>query len=286
MPLFFILSGMVASLSRDRNTTLYAWTFIKKRFVQLVLPFFVWGLIITPMIIHQTNTIHAYSQIVINLLKHPDTGLWFLIVLFCIQIYYFIACLIGNLLKRKRMKTGGDVIGILVVLSALAIIIRYMGASQYFSLQYTLMFFLGSFLLKSHIFDKTLVNAILFLMFGIIVPYYDFASSSIIFRVVTALFASLPIIHICKLITETNEKTYPFLYKSFLIFGRHSLEIYATHICLILGFSQRIEIKSLNPMALCLLLSVISFFLCYLITIFSSVLCKNRYLALLLYGKQ
>lgn len=285
MPLFFILSGMVASLSKDGYTVQYTWGFIRKRFVQLALPFFIWGLIITPIIVYQINDIHAYKKIAIDLLRYPDTGLWFLIVLFCIQIYFFAACLIGNILKRIHIKMG-DIIGMLVVLSVLAIVTKYLGTSQYLSLQYTIMFFIGTLLLKFRILDNKLMNTILFLIFGIIVPYYNFTSSSTIFRVFIALFASLPIMHICKLIVEAQERKYPFLYKSFLNFGKHSLEIYATHICIILGFSQRIEIKCLNPMALFLLLFIIAFFLCYLITILSSILCKNKYIALLLYGKQ
>lgn len=280
MPLFFILSGMVASLSRERNTALYAWKFIKRRFRQLALPFFIWGLIFTPLVFKQSHGIYDYSLMAISLLKHPDEGLWFLIVLFCIQIYYYIACLIGNLLKRFNMKFSGDIIGMFFVLSVLTIVTRYIGTSQYISLQYTLMFFVGCFILKFRILDNAFINAILLLIFAIIVPYYDFISSPTIFRIFTGIFASLPIIHICKVTAESSGRVSPFLN-----FGRHSLEIYATHYCIILGFKQGIRIESLSPIALCLLLFILSCVLCYLITQFSSILCKNKYLALFLYGK-
>ena len=68
MPLFMFISGYVSYSSN------YKWTSIKRRFIQLIVPFVAWSML--------SMTLSGnYS---LNWLTRPDTSLWFLWVLFWI----------------------------------------------------------------------------------------------------------------------------------------------------------------------------------------------------------
>lgn len=87
MPLFFILSGMVTNLKLGSVEELCQK--VKSRFLQLVVPFVLWGGILSLFIIRQSF---------FNIFIEPDTSLWFLLVLFEI---YVISIITFFLLGRK-----------------------------------------------------------------------------------------------------------------------------------------------------------------------------------------
>ena len=87
MPLFFILSGMVTKLKLGSVEELCQK--VKSRFLQLVVPFVLWGGILSLFIIRQSF---------FNIFIEPDTSLWFLLVLFEI---YVISIITFFLLGRK-----------------------------------------------------------------------------------------------------------------------------------------------------------------------------------------
>ena len=72
MPLFMFISGFV-SYKRE-----YHWTSIKRRFIQLVIPFIAWAMV----------SMSLKDNWNIDWLTTPDTALWFLWVLFWIGSYY------------------------------------------------------------------------------------------------------------------------------------------------------------------------------------------------------
>ena len=91
MPLFFFLSGYVT-----RNN----WTYIefvqttKKRILQLLIPFIVWGIFMN--LVRHDEPIYGF-------LIHPDHGLWFLFHLLLITIY----CNTISLVSDKFLIGGG-----------------------------------------------------------------------------------------------------------------------------------------------------------------------------------
>lgn len=85
MPLFFMLSGMVTRPIFSNNSEIILK--IKKRFIQLISPFVIWGIILSITIIHQ-NPIRIFIV--------PDTGLWFLLTLFEIYLIHILVCYWGR----------------------------------------------------------------------------------------------------------------------------------------------------------------------------------------------
>lgn len=89
----------VMKLHRSLRTLSQERTLIplfKKRFIGLALPFFSWGLFVFPIVISgNSNFKELLSEWGRNLM-FPEYGYWFLIVLFCMHVYYVVACLLSN----------------------------------------------------------------------------------------------------------------------------------------------------------------------------------------------
>ena len=85
MPLFFLLSGFVMGVTRQKlqSTPFIVW--LCSKIQTLFIPFLVWSLIVYKYIdpvSHSSLNVDA----VIQLFASPDNGVWFLLSLFCIQI--------------------------------------------------------------------------------------------------------------------------------------------------------------------------------------------------------
>lgn len=117
MPLFMFLSGYVSYKIRYQNN------FIVNRFKQLIIPFITWGII--------SSLTNCNFSLPFQLILFPDKGLWFLWVLFFINIVPYISSLLTN-----RFKISYDFLIILITaFSVLCMIIfkyRYLGF-QFFS---------------------------------------------------------------------------------------------------------------------------------------------------------
>lgn len=117
MPLFFFLSGYVASLSRDNLCSSSALSFIKKKSISLLLPFLIWGVVVSSLFTPNL-TIELFWDSTKNLLIRPDNGLWFLLTLFFIQLFFLLAILISNHIRIKRKVA--DMLSISLVLLLIA----------------------------------------------------------------------------------------------------------------------------------------------------------------------
>jgi fucose 4-O-acetylase-like acetyltransferase len=89
MPVFMMVSGFVS------YKLIITWHSVKKRFVQLIIPWFVWSIILNPFIIRDV-TIGRY----INSFLHP--GIWFLWALFFISLLFYFFDYIANKFHIKQ----------------------------------------------------------------------------------------------------------------------------------------------------------------------------------------
>lgn len=80
MPLFFILSGMLTNITPPSSLRI-VYEKLRKRFIQLIVPFCTWGII---RVIMSTD-----FPLYMMFLK-PDRSLWFLWVLFFINVFYWL----------------------------------------------------------------------------------------------------------------------------------------------------------------------------------------------------
>lgn len=98
MPAFMAVSGYVAF--RPGNIMgggiISLLSKINRRFQQLLVPFFLWSLV--SVIIRGKITLDS----IVNIILYPDTGLWFLWVLFFISVLFLICDWLSDLTKIKQ----------------------------------------------------------------------------------------------------------------------------------------------------------------------------------------
>lgn len=120
MPVFMLLSGYVAALSQNKIDLKSSICFIRKKFYSLAVPFYVWGLFVTPFVIKRVNLENFYP-IAKELLTNPGSGAWFIIVLFCIQLYFLLFKMIAQCLSMKRTYIA-ETISCIIVLCILSLV--------------------------------------------------------------------------------------------------------------------------------------------------------------------
>jgi len=104
MPLFIFLSGYIAyfSFSKDKKIS-----YIFKRFIQLMLPFVFWGVLVCFMesfLSYYKDGIFPIGEYLLNLLIVPEHGLWYLYVLFIFNIVHFLLSVIYKKIKTNYIK--------------------------------------------------------------------------------------------------------------------------------------------------------------------------------------
>ena len=94
MSLFMFISGLAISYSKTEINL--AW--LRKRFHNLIIPFFAWAVIPFFFKRNWNEFFLSLNQLLIS----PDHGLWFLLVLFEISCMLFIICAV-----KKKFNLGG-----------------------------------------------------------------------------------------------------------------------------------------------------------------------------------
>ncbi|WP_257496252.1 acyltransferase family protein [Aeromonas allosaccharophila] len=112
MPLFMFISGWVATYS-NFNSSFYS--FAGGKFKRLVVPFLAWYLI--SYYVNQSN--YTLDEYLLNLVKSPDFGLWFLWVLFLCHMTLF--------LSKKLASYIGDYHLLLALIAVSFIPMKYFG---------------------------------------------------------------------------------------------------------------------------------------------------------------
>lgn len=292
MGLFFFISGCVASLSYKNNTWDNFTNFLSKKSVQLLLPFFIWGGGILCLL--GDISIADLPRVLFNLIRYPDQGApWFIFQLFFIQLVYFIFCAFFSRCRSILLFHVALLFSVPLVFLLLFLKKEYL--CQGFSLMnpgYLLMFILGHITQQSHFAQinnryTRILTFIIFSLFIIIVPIFDFHSDSLIkgegLKIITSFLFSV----FAYLLIKNN---YPFSFKLNMMMnklGTHTLEIYLTHFCLISVFATPwIETDSIQCIPLFLLVLLTAIPICYLAIYLSIVLRRIPFLSILLYGKK
>ena len=294
MPVFMLLSGYVVSLSRDRVVKENAMVFIKNKFVSLVIPFLVWGLVVMPFIVRR-DSFSCFSAIAKELALQPDTGAWFLISLFCIQVYFLLFCLFANTLKCKT-QMNAEAISLAVVLGVLLLGHKTLnvccpnlrgGVSFYMPERYVFFFFLGySFnrYLVRQLYKKwiMLVSALVFVA---LVRYYTFGNDPYKLQMLCGIFASIIVLHIARAIDQL--KSLETCKEKLVLYGKNSLVIYLTHfpIIMLLRNEVRLDTDAIAGIPLFIIVAVVSVPVCAICTFWGRLVSENSLFDKLLYGR-
>lgn len=293
MPVFMLLSGFVASLSRD-NIDITVMTFVRKKFVSLVIPFLTWGLFIMPIVVYRKD-FFSLPTIAKDLILQPDTGAWFIISLFCIQIYYLLFCCLANFSKKWMTPLSAECFSIIVVLSVLFISQKIMssscpslpgGVKFYMPEKYILFFFLGyvfnRYLIKI-VFDKWTLCISSF-VFVVIVRYYTFGNDPYYLQVSCGILASIIVLNIAKAI-EQNIVLDSYK-RNMIIYGKNSLIIYLTHFPIVMLLQKGVCVNTdfIAGIPLFIIAAIVSVPICKICTLWGEIVSENSIFSLLLYG--
>ena len=278
MPLFMFLSGYVASLSIEKYLSRKV-EYIQKKVYSLVVPFIFMGGV--NMLLYK----HYSMEYILNLFRNPDNGLWFLIVLFCIQLWYLALEYVCSKLKYNKRYLIEGFVG--VVFIAMIIVLNKVNefSGLYTSPIFYVMFFAGSYAAK---FLEPFVKSdiVLFLsMIGFIVlvpKFHMWQNNSSLLSLSISLFASIIILRIAMALEKGDVKP-----DKLLVFGKTSLVIYIFHFYLIKILNDiKIDTSDVSVLPLFVALGVIAFFVSDICVRISNVISQNRLFNFLVLGRK
>lgn len=229
-----------------------------RRFRQLVVPFFLWSLI--SLFIHQDLSLNSIISIII----YPDSGLWFLWVLFWINVIFVIGSWLAELLRIKQEYV---IITLCALFAAVMVIfeIRVLGFQfiAYYFLFYSFGYYLNKYQDRILILSNRWAIIILFVLWIVLAwnwKMHDLpqvlqqiplpgALLQYFYRFLTAAIAVFLLVIVSpKLLNDESKWNVPFVR-----LGYYSLGIYAVHFVFIgiivklfvgLGLSQTLVIMT------------------------------------------
>ena len=261
MGFFFFISGCAASLREDRNTWSNVISFVKKKTIQLLMPFFVWGGVV--VVVLNENSMSVIPIRFVEILKYPDHGApWFLLHLFFIQLVFFLCCALTKRGNINKIRT-------VVLLLSVPLILSFLYFKSFFIEGYTwidpvwlLLFILGSIIKKIEINDRMarLIVVFFFTVFLIFVPHYDYQMKDFVERNLIKMITSVTFsIFAYELIKVSYDKIGNIEKKVINYLGTNTLEIYVTHFLLIRIVAHPwVETGTMNAIPLFLILFLVS----------------------------
>ena len=260
VPLFFLLSGYVADLTRSRivdNGFLY---FLKRKAETLLVPFLVWSLLIYQFIDNPAPPNFSLKE----LLVQPDRGAWFLMSLFCIQIVCYP-------------------------------VVRY---SKWYWWGVLILILFGSQFLFQSFFYNNIYHYTCFMAGMIIARYRSLvvtditATLSIIVFVVADIMYPHPILvtiplGVVLLYASSLINSERMISKFALQIGQNSLAVYLIHFYFVWYFAEPfINVSGFRATPVLFLVFVVSFVVSIICVYVSKIICCFPYLGHILFGKK
>ena len=234
MPAFMAISGYFAYRPSGLGGANYVVNTLFRRFRQLVVPFLLWTVI--SLVIHQDFTLSSISSIIL----YPDYGLWFLWVLFWINVIFVIGSWFAELIRIKQEYV---IITLCGVLAATMVIfeIRVLGFQfiAYYFLFYSLGYYLNKYQDRILFLNNRLAIIILFAFWIVLAWNWKMhelpqflkqiplpgALLQYFYRFLTAAIAVFLLVTISpKFLNDEGKWNVPFVR-----LGYYSLGIYAVH---------------------------------------------------------
>lgn len=293
MPLFMSLSGYVVGIGYPQKKRGYRETLIR-RFNQLAVPYFVWGLIIMP-IFGAYHTWEQWSLHAQHVFLNPGGSAWFLITLFGIHVEFIFSL---GVISKFNIKNPvlRNFIQFAVYLSIptvcrltsgkIAEAIGWGGITAYFHLGYSVMFYIG-YLFKRN--EQLCFNNFAFLgsclVFGLTAPFYVFNITPFWYKLITTIPATIMLINIAKGVAENIGESRGKFYNCILNFGKNSIMIYLMHFLFVTFTVKAIDVSAIPAIPLFMLTVPIAFLIGYICVIVGKIVSGNKMVGRLLFGK-
>lgn len=283
MPLFMFLSGYTAFFS---NKQINSFEFIKRKFINLIVPFFSWGIFVGYIILNNYSG-SSFKEYLRKLILYPDYGLWFLWVLF---FNFVILTIIVRIQKYTKIKYD-IIIPIIVILIIRVIPTSILGIGLF---KWHLPFFLLGYYTSRNSIEVNkycrLFKEASYVLFPLLLLGWNRVDEKITFNFNNKFiilgykyFVALMGITIVYYTIEKMDKN--IIYKKLSSIGRYTLDIYAIHAYLLKNMMD-ILLNSGDWLHDIIIITFISlFFLGASLTISKVILQQSKILKLLLLGK-
>jgi len=286
MPLFFILSGYVASRGWDKIVNRLSFiNFLWKKIYTLVLPLLTWTLFVGKYFFAQHFEVISIDDI-LNAFLHP--GLWFLQILFEIQILFGFFCLLNHYLnKMGRLYISIILAGLIFILPVIGYLL--IDKPHFMTLiLFTLFFFMGSFISRYSNIEKFIMNKYVFasslILFLVLAAHWSIHGNTIddLLKVIISTVAFIALLHL----TQQVKGTYYIIDSQIQLLGKESLAIYVMQFFLTSKILFVSEIAGSNLFIQFVLISVIAVSIAYLCVLTHRIFEKSNVLNFILYGKK
>lgn len=279
MPLFMFLSGYVASLTIDKQLV-DKGLFVKKKAVSLLIPFVFMGGV--DLLLYK----HLSIKFVVDLLQNPDNGLWFLIVLFCIQVWFLAMQYVCSKFHfSKRYMIEGAVGMIFIAMIFVLNKVNHMCSGLYTHYIYYILFFLGNYSAKylMALLKNDIVLLLSIIGFMVLVPKFHMWQHNSCFLILAiSLFASIVVLRVGMAMENAEAKP-----KRLLAFGKSSLAIYVIHFYLVKILNVvRIDASDMAILPLFVTLGIVACFIGCICVQISHVISQNSLLNFLVLGRK
>ncbi|MFT3703318.1 MAG: acyltransferase family protein [Agriterribacter sp.] len=229
MPLFMFISGYIAGKSTHINSLSDYGIFLKKRVISLLIPYFVWPLLVHNFFFKKNDTLDFATQ-GWKLITQWNS-LWYLWFLFFLLICYSLFYIASRKLNKKNIILI-DVI-IASSIAALLYVIKPLGLfiSSSSFLLYFLFLFSGVFAYKYSIISNVLLNQWIFsislLLFIVLSGRYDYNDNGNLNKLLKIIIAFSAISSLYYIVRKI--KWNPTVDKYVQLLGRNTIVIYTTH---------------------------------------------------------
>ena len=258
MPLFILISGYVTRYSKGIKTALDLWKYVKKRTVAYIFPWIIWTFCVRGLMFNKTDGLFDVGHIFWNM----DSGYWFLITIWTINIIFGISQLLSSCICKSehRVKKNAALLFFYIIgMGILGALGSILGMS-FFTIKLTLYympFYFAGYLYgqtRDAVYSKRSGKIIIDIIVAICtviwltaifrLNLYSLPDSGlpILIRAAVSLAGCISVCGLCKgLFVNEEKKQLGGIQKALEWAGAHSMEIYMTHyllLCLI-----QLEIK-------------------------------------------
>ncbi|MGQ7945109.1 acyltransferase family protein [Flavobacterium sp. WC2509] len=288
MPLFMFVSGYIGYKTYNVNNIWEAISGLVKKTRSLLLPYFIWPLIVYNLFLVNEYDFNIWTQFIDLLTRWSP--LWFLWDLFLFYVLYTIFLLIYINVKLKKT--------IFIDFFAFFLFISMLLALRYFQLPfltdldsyilYCLFFFGGMFVSKYTLISKLILNKsvffISFTLFLVMVGNYDFFDLGMknkLIKIIISISAIILIYNLSRLYTENS-----ILQCRLKHYGRHSLVIYVTHFSMWTLLANTAIFSNLSNLYTIIVIVAMSLVLIETCILIKKIVTFSPYLDFILYGEK
>lgn len=271
MPLFFLLSGYVSGLTRERMQLQAFWYWIWGKTKSLLLPYFVWKLLIYPFVDTTYNMGWNYESILHMLFINPkEGGAWFLLSLFCLQVVCY------PVLRYEKVWT------LFFPTLVMAVGMLLGGSFYYANVYFYASFFAGYYFFKyqGHILISSIATTTVLVFFLAAIIYPN--------PILLTLTSATALLYICKSTQRKNEMgggAILLLYDLLIQIGKNTMAIYLLHNLFLIHIDP-INTSGYRQTAIFAILLVVSFVVALLCVGVAKIIGYLPVLNMILFGKK